>query len=124
MVRGHVTRAYEAVVRVQVAGPSGAVADIEAAVDTGFTGDLTLPAALVTELGLAFRDVADVRLAGDAPAQIPVYRAIVIWNGKPRAVFAHCMEGTPLIGMHLLYKHLLTVQVVRDGAVTIDPIAQ
>ena len=54
MIEGSVNAAYEAVVALSLQGPGGRTRDIEAVVDTGYSGFLTLPAALVAELGLPF----------------------------------------------------------------------
>jgi clan AA aspartic protease len=120
MIRGHVTRAYEAVVTIRVVGAGGRSKDVAATVDTGFTGELTLPAAVVAELELAFLQDSHAFLANEMRVDIPVYRAVVEWDGVEREVLVDCMAGTPLIGMHLLHEHLLSVQVVRDGQVTIQ----
>jgi hypothetical protein len=44
----------EATIRIVVSGPSGQQQEIEAIIDTGFTGFLTLPPALIQALGLAW----------------------------------------------------------------------
>ncbi len=63
MIKGVVNDAYEAVVRLTVQGPSGQSQEIEAVIDTGYNGFLTLPPALVTELGLVYRDRSRATLA-------------------------------------------------------------
>ena len=52
MITGVVNSNREAIIRLVVAGPRGQQQDIEAIIDTGFTGFLTLPPALVAALGL------------------------------------------------------------------------
>lgn len=52
MIQGVVNAAYEPVVTLEAQEPRGQVRDIEAVVDTGFNGYLTLPPGLVTDLGL------------------------------------------------------------------------
>jgi predicted aspartyl protease len=52
MIRGTVSANREPVVRLRVRGPGGIVAVVGLVVDTGFTGALTLPAAVVAVLGL------------------------------------------------------------------------
>jgi predicted aspartyl protease len=54
MITGVVTAAREAMLPVQVQGPTGQTVVLEAVLDTGFPGLLTLPAALVTTLPLPF----------------------------------------------------------------------
>ena len=55
MIEGAVNAAYEPVVTLAIHGPSGETTEIEAVVDTGFTGFLTVPPALAAELGLTLR---------------------------------------------------------------------
>jgi predicted aspartyl protease len=52
MIAGTVNADYEAVIRLHVQGPSGLAHEVDAIIDTGFNGFLTLPPALVTALGL------------------------------------------------------------------------
>lgn len=54
MIEGVVNAAYEAVVTLILHGPGGRTREIEAVIDTGYNGFLTLPAALVAELRLPF----------------------------------------------------------------------
>lgn len=53
MITGSVNTDYEAVIRLRIQGPRGYQQEVEAIIDTGFNGFLTLPPLLVTELGLA-----------------------------------------------------------------------
>ena len=55
MIEGFVNANYEPVVTLSLQGPSGNARDIEAVVDTGFNGFLTLPPPLVAELELTFQ---------------------------------------------------------------------
>ena len=52
MIEGVVNAAYEPVIALAIHGPSGQTVEIEAVIDTGFNGFLTVTPALVTELGL------------------------------------------------------------------------
>jgi len=45
-----------------------------------------------------------------------------LWDGRARLVSVHTAQGAPLIGVSLLYDHLLTVEVFDGGAVTIEPL--
>ena len=58
MIEGTVNASREAVVPLTVASPAGRMQPIDAVIDTGFNGFLTLPAALVSELRLPFVLVA------------------------------------------------------------------
>ena len=54
MIQGVVNAAFDAVVRLPIQGPSGQIQQIEAIIDTGYNGFMTLPPALVVEMGLPF----------------------------------------------------------------------
>ena len=84
MIHGAVNAAYEAVVRLTVQGPSGQAREIEAVVDTGYNGFLTLPPALVTELGLVYRDRGRAILADGSEALFDIYDVAVLWDNRLR----------------------------------------
>ena len=65
MIEGAVNDAHEAVVVLSLQGPSGQAQDITAVVDTGYSGFLTLPTALVNELELPFAYIGRAFLAND-----------------------------------------------------------
>ena len=73
MIQGSVNAAYEAVVRLAVRGPAGQVRQIDAVIDTGFTGFLTVPPALVEELGLLFLTRSQAVLANGSEETFDVY---------------------------------------------------
>jgi predicted aspartyl protease len=54
MMTGVVTAEREATLPITVVGPKGRTRELDAVVDTGFNGYLTLPQSLVRELELAY----------------------------------------------------------------------
>ena len=124
MIQGTVNAAYEAVVALPLRGPAGQARDVDAVVDTGFTRFLTLPSAMVTELGLGFRGVNRVILADGSETTLDVYDVTVLWDGRPIEVVAYVSDTTPLIGMSLLHRHTLTIDVEDGGRVAIQAKAQ
>ena len=120
MIQGTVNAAYEAVVSLPLRGPAGQARDVDAVVDTGFTRFLTLPSAMVVELGLGFRGVNRVILADGSETTLEVYGLTVLWDGQPREVVAYASDTTPLIGMSLLHKHNLDIDVEEGGRVLIQ----
>ena len=102
MIEGAVNAAYEAVVTLAMRGPAGQTREIEAVVDTGFNGFLTLPPVLVTELGLPFTSIGRATLADGSEATFDVYSVTVLWDGQPRYIEADAADTTPLVGMQLL----------------------
>ena len=119
MIQGAVNAALEAVLPVTVQGAAGSAHDVEAVIDTGFSGFLTLPSALATALGLAFDGVGWAVLADGTEASFDMYDATLLWDGQPRSVYVYAAETTPLVGMRLLEDHDLHVEVHERGRVTV-----
>lgn len=115
-----VNAAYEAVVSLTVHGANGRVREIEAVVDTGYTGFLTLPSTLVAELRLPFAYVGRAFLANDGQVEFDVHGATVLWDGEPRDIEADATGSTPLVGMLLLDGHSLNIEVESGGRVVIQ----
>ena len=120
MIQGVVNDAYEAVVALSLQGPEGQAQDIEAVIDTGYSGFLTLPTALVTELGLPFAYIGRAYLANDDEVSFDVHDVTVLWDGEPRHIKADATGSTPLVGMLLLDRHNLKIEVEHGGRVVIE----
>ena len=54
VIEGFVNANHEAVVSLVLRGPEGQTREVNAVIDTGYSGFLTLPAALVADLGLPY----------------------------------------------------------------------
>ena len=120
MIEGVVNIAYEAIVTIHLQDPEGRTRDIEAVVDTGYSGFLTLPPELVDDLGLRFAYMGQALLANDAEVDFDVHYATVLWDGQPRNIEADATGSTPLVGMLLLDGHSLSIEVERGGRVVIE----
>ena len=120
MIEGVVNAAHEAVIALHLQGPEGRTRDIEAVVDTGYSGFLTLPAVLVAELGLPFAYVGQAFLANDDEVSFDVHDVTVLWDGQPRYIEAGAVGATPLVGMALLHSHNLNIEVEDRGRVIIE----
>lgn len=120
MITGEVTAGREARIRLTLRGTGGAETEVSAVVDTGFTDALTLPSALISELGFPFRDTVRALLADGALVTLDVHKGVVLWDGERRTVYVHAAEGDALVGMALLKGHTLTIEVVDGGSVTIE----
>ena len=120
MIEGVVNAAYEPVITTVVQGQAGRTREIEAVIDAGFTGFLTVPPLLATELGLDFRGTSRATLADGSEVMLPSYGIAVLWDGQPRYVEADAANATPLVGMRMLDRHNLIVEVERGGRVVIE----
>ena len=121
MIRGAVNAAYEPIVRLAVQGPSGQSREIEAVVDTGFNGYLTLPPGLVADLGLLRVSTGSGILADGSVVRFDIHSCTMPWDGQQRRVRVNVADTTPLVGMRLLDGHRLCVDVEDGGRVVIEP---
>jgi clan AA aspartic protease len=122
MIRGRI-RDHEAIIEFEVAGRDQSLQQIEAVVDTGFNGYLTLPSHLVSALQLPFAGHRRGTLADGSVARLDVYLASVVWHGRPKEVLISQTPGTPLIGMSLLEGSRLAMDVVDGGTVTLEELS-
>lgn len=97
-----VVRTLEATVELSVRGSAGQERRVEAVIDSGFTGSLTLPGALLASLQLPIQGVLRGILADGSERLFDVYEATVMWDGKPCQVPVAEADGAPLVGMSLL----------------------
>ena len=112
----------EAVLPVVVSDPGrgGTGADVEAILDTGFTGHLTLPAGTVGALDLPGLGSEELLLADGSTEIASVHRATVEWHGRSRTVPALALGGDPLIGMAMLCGSRLTMDATPGGDVLVE----
>lgn len=121
MIQGVVTTSREAVVRLPLRGPSGTIT-VDATIDTGYTGTMTLPADLAATVGLVLQPGGDVVLADGSIQTSEAGLAEIEWDGSWRIALATIVGDTPLIGMRLLADHELWMEVAPGGHVEIRPI--
>lgn len=122
MIQGVVNTRREAIVRLKLRGPGGIESDVDAIVDSGFTSSLTLPATMVTALGLARQSGGTAMLADGSVRQFDLWAAEVEWGGNWRAVLVSAVGNESLLGMQLLANHKLGIEVVPGGMVEIVPL--
>jgi clan AA aspartic protease len=108
----------EALLRLQVRGGPRLKREIDAVIDTGYTGWLSLPPKLVTALGIRRKGIGRGILADGSECVFDVYIAKVIWDGRIRTVRVGELDTEPLVGMGLLKGHELKMQIRTRGRVT------
>lgn len=101
MITGAV-KDLEARIRLKVRGPRGSEREIEAVIDTGFTGWLTLPPMVVASLGLPWHSYGRGILADRSESTFDIYDAAVVWDRRVRRLLIEDVDAEPLIGMALL----------------------
>lgn len=123
MITGSVNTDYEAVIRLRVQGPGGQ-REIDAVIDTGFNGFLTLPPLLLTALGLARLSRGRALLANGSEEVFDIYGVTVLWDGRERYVEVNGVNAMPLVGMSLMDGHDLIIRVADGGHVVLQPSEQ
>ena len=119
MMIGVVSADHEPTLRVGVQSGTGREQPVEFILDTGFSGSLTLPATLISLLGLPFRSRGSATLADGSETQFDIFAATVIWDGTPRGILVEAAETEPLLGMSLLYGFNINIQAIDGGRVTV-----
>jgi len=118
MMQGYVNRNYEAIISIVVNNKSK-FQSINAVIDTGFTGFLSSPIAIITELDLTWSYRDRGTLGDGSETLFDIYDAMVIWDGKYQEIEINSAETDPLIGMSLLRGYRLQVDAIKNGLVTI-----
>ena len=109
----------EPLISLHVRDGFGRDEEIEAVIDTGFTGELTLPPEKVQSLSLRFQGNGTATLADGTVEAFEIYRAALNWHGIPRLVLVYAVPGHPLLGMQLLRGSELRVKATPGGRVEI-----
>ena len=123
MIHGTVTSDREAMIDLEVSGSDRQAQRIEAIIDTGFNGFLTLPSNLISGLKLPFVGNRRATLGDGSIAVLDVYLATVLWHDRYYEVLVLQAGGGPLVGMSLLHGNRVTLNVVDGGNVVIDELA-
>ena len=95
---------------------------LEFVIDTGFTGELTLPPAAVAALGLPYSHTNVIRLADNSPLDVAVHTVNIRWEGSDRLVRVLATGRRPLLGTALLDEHDLYARFREGGPLTVDAI--
>jgi clan AA aspartic protease len=120
MIYGVVNLRREATLPLVVGNSNGQRQVIDTVIDTGFSGFLTLPSAIITSLNLPWSASDIVTLGDGSETLFDLYTATVIWDGQYREIYIAESETDPLLGMSLLYGYRLQVDTIEGGTVKID----
>lgn len=120
MIIGMVNEYCEAMISLVVSGPKEFAQEVDAVVDTGFDGSLSLPPTIIKALGLPYRQRGRAILADGSETLFNIYEATVNWDGQSRRIKVDDADTDPLAGMALLYGHELKIAVVEGGSVMIN----
>jgi len=123
MMQGIVDQNCEATIRLVVGNLDSQRQMIDAVIDTGFTGFLTLPSSVLADLNLrAYRREEGI-LGDGSTCVFDVYRGLVIWDGELRRIDINESDTEPLVGMSLLYGYRMQLDAIEGGTVTIQALS-
>jgi clan AA aspartic protease len=120
MMNGVVNLLREATLTVVVSNSNRQLQSISTVIDTGFSGFLSLPSAIITTLDLPWSASDLVTLGDGSETLFDLYTANVIWDGQYREIYIAESETEPLLGMSLLYGYRLQVDTIEGGIVRIE----
>ncbi len=123
MMSGYVNSNREAIIQIAIVGDSKRLKSVRAIIDTGFTGDLTLPRTVIDELGLTLRGFQRVILGDGSVQYFELCVGTVIWDGQMREVEINLAETDSLVGMGLLENYKLEMEARLGGEVRITPLS-
>ena len=119
MITGHVEN-RQALVPITYRLPGQPDFVLKHVVDTGFTGELTLPLEAITTMGLPFAYDEEIKLANDSKELVPVHIATILWQGQEMAVRVFATGRRPLFGTTMMNDKELVIQFTDNGLITID----
>ena len=120
MMQGFVNQNCEAMLPIVVGRDNKLTQMVEALIDTGFTGFLSLSLSMIESLGLPWIFSDSVTLGDGSEVIFQMYRATVIWDGQFKVVDVAASESEPLLGMSLLYGFKLQVEAIERGTVIVE----
>jgi clan AA aspartic protease len=119
MITGTVSVDREPIIRISVQDTHGQSHELNAVIDTGFNGWLTLPPELVGAFGLSWRRVGTAILADGSQTFFDVFEATVLWDGQLVTVSVDEAASEPLVGMSLMYGYELLLPVIEGGTLSL-----
>lgn len=120
MIFGHVRDRFPRV-SLNLPGLDGPVV-VEFILDTGFDGDLALPASLIAQLETTESEFRWVRLADGQAQQRRASEIMLDWNDEERITEVLALENPPLLGVGLMEGNLLQAEMQTGGEVSLEPL--
>ena len=108
---GTVDHAGRALVRIRLRHPDVVgETDLDAWIDTGFTGELTLPETQVAQLGLPLGPAVRAALADGSEVDLDTHTCLVEWFGEWKRIEVVANQGQfPLLGVGMLVQRELII---------------
>lgn len=122
MITGTVTADREIVISLEAIGPDQSPVLLEAILDTGFNGFLTLPIDMLNALQASSAGTRRAELGDGNLVELDVYLVRIKWRDEEHEVLALRADVTPLVGMSLLWGSRVRFDAQDGGTATIEKI--
>ena len=122
MIRGTVGANRRAMVAVELRAADGQFQSFDFILDTGFDGNLSLPASILRGLEAAPGLERIIELADGSRTTTYEWSATARWDDARRPVMIMESAGEPLLGMELLWQSRITLETRAYGPVLIEPL--
>ncbi|HID27118.1 MAG TPA: clan AA aspartic protease [Methanosarcinales archaeon] len=120
MMRGYVDENDQSILRIKVIGNYADI-NVDAIVDTGFDGYISLPIHIAVYLGLELYGDIQVELADGSVHQELVFAGKVVFNNETRDVLIILSRSNDtLIGTKLLKNRIVTINYVNNTITVSD----
>ena len=119
MIAGTVGWLRRPAIDIEVIGRDGLARSAEVYVDTGFSGDLTLPRVVIERLSLLPNDTINMQIGDGAYTTFTTYQATILWRDARREIIVLESEIWSVIGIGLLWHNNLSIDFTPGGNVAI-----
>ena len=109
-------------VLIEVKGESESRVSMEALLDSGFTGAVSLPLRVIKELNLTWSGEHSVTLGDASEVGVDLYEGIVEFAGSRYRCAILSTGDVPTVGMHLMQEARICFEAVPGGVVTLASI--
>ena len=120
MIVGHVNQRIEAIIPITIRNALLRDVTLDAIIDTGFSGYLSLPLATITALQAPLIETRPFSLGNNVRVDFDLYGATIVWDGQERDILVLASEAHPLVGMSLLNGFRITIDAIDGGQVYIE----
>lgn len=79
-----------------------------------------MPSEIITRLGLPWTISNSATLGDGSETVFDFYTGVVIWDGNYRTIDIAESETEPLLGMAMLHRYRLQIDVVEGGIVRVE----
>lgn len=120
MIHGVVNENLEAAVPLRIRRSATYELDVEAVIDSGFNGFLTVAPEVIESLTLPRIGKSRVLSASGKEEILDLYEVDILWDGTWRTVEAEAADTVTLVGMSLLQGYNLSIEAVVSGRIKIE----